>query len=117
MRFESGAIYYFCIFSCYALLLAFYSVHGYRSGKVNLKLGVTSAYLVIFAACMMVVYHCWTSDFQAQGRYLLSMIPCLMGLISKDEKRFETQAAEYLMEAIALLSIGSFVLYGMSNIV
>ncbi|MDD3137772.1 MAG: hypothetical protein PHX08_02220 [Lachnospiraceae bacterium] len=68
------------------------------------------------AAYLMVVYTCWTSDFQAQGRYVL-LITLVVGYYSVQDKEIEQdRKIQCLIVLFGILSMVSYVGKGMLNL-
>lgn len=117
MKYESGKIYYWVIEILYAGLMFFF-IKGtsFRKNKIEVTKIIISLGMIAIAV-FAVVGHCWINDFQPQGRYLFGMIPCVMYAFSRNDKIVHSRLIEYCFEGIVLVSIYSFIMYGMSNII
>lgn len=82
-----------------------------RSGPVNALLGVSLLGLsaILIFACL---YHSWTSDFQAQGRYLFPIIPMLGILYYRSQKTVNYKLMTTIVSILFILSSYSFICIG-----
>jgi hypothetical protein len=62
------------------------------------------------------LWHSWTNDFQAQGRYLLPICAMLGFLLFKSENHFNKSVFNFLSLSMFLLSLYSFIFVGLVNI-
>lgn len=117
MKFESGTIYYFLIYCFYIILLAFVIIYFIKKKESMLMTQMVISMSMIVISFLIVAFHCWTYEYQTQGRYMFGMIPCIMFVFSRDKKLYNSKSVEYLMEGIALLGIYSYIMYSMTHII
>ena len=116
MRFDGEDIYYKIILLLNVSLIAYILFMLLKDKDKQVRFEAVVWVGVAVSMIIAVVYHCWAVDYQPQGRYLFGILPCWMHLASK-RKVYDRVTAEYLLEAIALVSIFSFVRYGMIRFV
>jgi len=65
---------------------------------------------------VMALYHAWTVDFQAQGRYFIPIVAMLSVLISQTERCFRHSLFQLLVLVMFLLSAYNFIYVGLYEI-
>lgn len=113
MTYDGENIYYTIILLLTISLVAYILFVHLKNKEQNIFFEAVTWIGIAVFMIFMVVYHCWVVDYQPQGRYLFGILPCWMHLASR-KKVYECIIVEYILEAIALVSIFSFVRYGMS---
>ncbi len=86
-------------------------IRGGIGGNALLTISLGTAAALIGVAC----YHAWTVDFQAQGRYLLPIIPMLSVLVYHSQKMIRPMFY-CLFTLMFSLSIYNFVFVGLRDI-
>ena len=108
--------YYKVVQSFGVLLLAFVLVSCIARGGL---MGAGSS-LVVCGTSVLLIYvalhHCWTHDFQAQGRYLLPVVPIFGILIGQNIKVIEGRVLFVLIGGMYILGLYSFIFHGLSKI-
>jgi len=115
MTFRSGIIYYYAIGIAYISFIV-YIVKHFRNTRTS-KAYVYITVGMIIVSFILVLFRCWTQDFQPQGRYMFAVIPCVMYLVSQEKALYRGRTYDYLMQVMALISMYSFVRYGMLSII
>lgn len=114
-HFGSGK-YYKLMFLLYILLALAISVilwKGKGEARFFLFISILLTVLIVYLAS----YHSWTADFQAQGRYLFPTLGVIAFLFGRYCKELGKQVLfNVLLLAIALMSIYSFIEYGLRHI-
>lgn len=80
---------------------------------------ILSVLLCVFCTVGISLYHSWTSDYQAQGRYLLPIIlisSYLFKDIDKDTNKYLKTSIYIIMIITFIINIYSFLYYGISKI-
>jgi len=96
-------------------LLAFALVVIWRGGLPGLSLlGLAVGWSVLFLAGL--IWHAWTVDFQAQGRYLLPMVPMLAILYYHGQRLVNNALFHGLFFVLFLLSVYNFIFVGLYQI-
>ncbi|XOF32569.1 MAG: hypothetical protein ACL93V_11100 [Candidatus Electrothrix sp. YB6] len=85
---------------------------GGREAVILLAMSTGTALLLIGVAC----WHAWTVDFQAQGRYLLPIVPMLSVLLYHCRRLLFRPAFYGLFFALFSLSVYNFILVGLRDI-
>jgi hypothetical protein len=87
-----------------------------HSGKAGVSLlmitGVSSLSLIAVA-----MYHSWTVDFQAQGRYFLPVVAMLSVLVCQSERYLRRPMFQLFVLVMFLLSAYNFIFVGLHDIV
>ena len=113
---ESGFFYYMVIFAIY---FKFFKMHLFNFKTVKNRITrlsyIGSAILVLFTVAIT-FYHAWTIDFQAQGRYLLPVIPCIMWCSSKIEDAELGLMETKLIEVLGVVGMYSYIIYGLGKL-
>lgn len=76
-------------------------------------------FLAVFCASSLVaaaLYHSWVSDFQAQGRYLLPIIPMIGCFLYSARRTISIPRINFFVFLLFLLSCNSFIFLGIKNI-
>jgi hypothetical protein len=90
----------FCIFFFSSILI--------RSGAVN-RLQVLAALSLAAALIAVSLYHSWTKDFQAQGRYLIPLLPILGVLCAQGRQYVNAGMLTIFTTCMYSLSMYSFI--------
>ncbi len=76
-------------------------------------------FLAAFCASSLVaaaLYHSWIADFQAQGRYLLPIVPMIGGFLYSARRTLSMPRINFFVLLLFLLSCDSFIFLGIKNI-
>jgi hypothetical protein len=76
-------------------------------------------FLAVFCASSLMaaaLYHSWVSDFQAQGRYLLPIIPMIGSFLYSSRRTISIPRINFFVFLLFLLSCDSFIFLGIKNI-
>lgn len=75
--------------------------------------------LILFLAIgyFMVVYTCWTSDFQAQGRYVIMLWPIAAYYMRRNERLWKNRVWKACILFCGILGLYSFVFWGIQKLV
>ena len=111
MYYQSGIIYYCAIGIAYISFIVYIAKY-FRNNRTSRVYAYITTGMIAFSF-ILVLYHCWARDFQPQGRYMFPAIPCVMYLVSQGKALYRRRTYGYLMQAIVLISLYSFVRYGM----
>jgi hypothetical protein len=87
--------------------------------KRNSRGDLLCFFLVVFCACSLLgadLYHSWVADFQAQGRYLLPIVPMLGGFLYSARRSLSLPRINFFALLLFLASCDSFILLGLKNI-
>ena len=98
-----------------ALLLVFFGLIFLRSWREN---GFIAVSCLFFSLLLITVslYHSWTKDFQAQGRYLFPIVSMLGIVYAKGHKYLKGPVFTSLFMTMFLLSAYSFILVAIPRI-
>lgn len=110
-------LYYTVVKYLLILLTGYLIVRIFRSGDVQhivMLVGVLSCTLILLAAAL---YHSWTVDIQAQGRYLFPLIPMYGALLYKTKYFDDDALFNLLTNGMFVISIYSFLFVGLFNMV
>ena len=111
MYYQSGIIYYRAIGIAYISFIVYIAKY-FRNNRTSRAYAYITIGMIV-VSFILVLYHCWARDFQPQGRYMFPAIPCVMYLVSQGKALYRRRTYGYLMQAIVLISLYSFVRYGM----
>ena len=111
MNYQSGIIYYRAIGIAYISFIVYIAKY-FRNNRTSKAYAYITIGMIVFSFILVLV-RCWTQDFQPQGRYMFPAIPCVMYLVSQGKALYRRRTYGYLMQAIVLISMYSFVRYGM----
>ncbi|CAK8712101.1 DUF2142 domain-containing protein [Candidatus Electronema halotolerans] len=97
------------------LLLLVLAIALLRAGLPGLSLlGLAAGWSLFFLAVL--IYHAWTEDFQAQGRYLLPMLPMLAMLYYHCQRVLSRPLFYSVFVLLFLLSVYNFIFIGLHDI-
>ena len=85
---------------------------GHFAGITLLAISLGAALFLIVVA----IYHAWTVDFQAQGRYLLPIVPMMAILLYHCQRILIRPLFFSLFFMIFLLSVYNFIFVGLHDI-
>ena len=111
----SFTYYDFVRFAGLALLIGIMVVLVTRGGLPGVTLFLLTA-AASFSLLVVAMYHAWTVDFQAQGRYFLPMVPMFAVLANKTERCFRHPIIQLMILAMFFLSVYSFIFVGMQGV-
>jgi hypothetical protein len=116
LEFASPRWYYRALGGLYLLLVGYLAFAVIRSRDRCLI--VTGALVGLFAGLVVFVsvWHSWTGDFQAQGRYLFPVLPMLGILLGVARAHLNSRVLLPLLSACFLLSCYSFIAVGLAEI-
>jgi hypothetical protein len=116
LEFASPRWYYRALGGLYLLLVGYLAFAVVRSRDRGLL--ATGALIVLFAALVVFIsiWHSWTGDFQAQGRYLFPILPMLGILLCVARPHLNRRVLLPLVSACFLLSCYSFIAVGLAEI-
>jgi hypothetical protein len=95
------------------LVISFFTIrNGGWEGLTLLLITVGSAFLLAAAA----LYHAWTVDFQAQGRYLLPVVGMLSVFAYQMREKLANFPCAFVLSCMFLVSLYSFIFVGLAGI-
>ncbi len=109
---ESGFFYYLLIGALYFNILLIHGKKAFKE-KGELLIKYICAWVMAFISFFVSWYHSWTSDFQAQGRYLLPILFIVMWMDYEVDER-ETGKWEVVT---ALAGTYSFIVFGFLKLI
>ncbi len=111
----SFTYYDFVRFTGLALLIGIMVVLVTRGGLPGVTLFLLTA-AASLSLLVVAMYHAWTVDFQAQGRYFLPMVPMFAVLANKTERCFRNPVIQLMILAMFFLSVYNFIFVGMQGV-
>ncbi|TKB09887.1 hypothetical protein [Desulforhopalus sp. IMCC35007] len=95
------------------LVISFFTIkNGGWEGVTLLLITVGSAVLLATAT----LYHSWTVDFQAQGRYLLPVVGMLSVFAYQMREKLANLPSAFVLSCMFLVSLYSFIFVGLAGI-
>ena len=98
-----------------AFLIFFFGSVFLRSGMFN-SIQALSALSIAAALIAASLYHSWVDDFQAQGRYLIPILPMLGILCAQNKEYVNARLCTFFVTCMFLLSAYSFICVALLNI-
>jgi hypothetical protein len=98
-----------------AFLIFFFASVFLRSGMFN-SIQALSALSLAAALIAASLYHSWVDDFQAQGRYLIPILPMLGILCAQNKEYVNAKLCTFFVTCMFLLSAYSFICVALLDI-
>ena len=116
LEYPSGDIYYSLMKSMLIVLLAYISLAILFKSSWTTKL-LLGGFIGAFAGLiMMTAWNSWTKDYQAQGRYYLSLFPILGILLFTSRKDINPNIVAIIVSIMFMCSLYSFAYIGLLEI-
>lgn len=113
---SGGFVYYDLVrYTGIAFLVFFFASIFFKAGLFG-RLETGSALAMALALIAMSFYHSWVKDFQAQGRYLLPILPMLGIICARHRAYLNVRMLTFFMTCMFLLGVYSFLWVALVNI-
>lgn len=109
--------YSYGVVGLYGILALLISYHLVRERRWQGCLDTGVMFTMILITYLMMVYLCWSGEFQTQGRYIL-MLSLIIGYTGMQSQQiYEDKLVRGLITMLICISIGSYLLKGMCNLI
>lgn len=102
-------MYYYFIGSLYGIFIVYIVRHVVKMKQKKMNIELTISLVMIPLMFFIILLKCWKSDFQAQGRYMLATILCLLPVLSKSKSLLSSRGFEFILEGLTLVGITSYI--------
>lgn len=117
LEYYHRGIYGYFIVSLYGVLSLYIVYYMIKERKVS---GIIDAIILMglpILIYLMVVYQCWSGDFQTQGRYALPLLLVVAYYSSQCKELYQVKMYNLLLVILGLFSLYSYIFMGIGNLV